>query len=143
MTWLSTLAPVHNIYYAILPIVFWIYVFIYTRTKACTEKQTTFIKGVLLFLIVFMTFDVIYCSALLGDPTFTDDPSYATIKPSVIVSLVTSLVGVLASIWHLYGIHAGTYCGVVERVAARVGAVKARVGSVAAVARGKAVAVPK
>jgi hypothetical protein len=99
--------------------------------------------GVLLFLTVFMTFDIIYCSILLGDPTFTGDPSYATIQPSVIVSLVTSVVGVATSIWHLYTIHAGTYCGVVERVAARVGAVRARVGSVAAVARGRSVAVPK
>ena len=143
MTWAESLAVVHNVYYAILPIVFWIYVFIYTRTKACTEKQTSFIMGVLLFLIIFMTFDVIYCSILLGDSTFAGDPAYDTIKPSIIVSLVTSVLGVLASIWHLYGIRAGTYCGIVEGAIARVGKVKARVGSVAAVARGKAVAVPK
>ena len=97
----------------------------------------------LLFLIVFMTFDIIYCSVLLGDPNFTGDPAYDSIKPSIIVSLVTSVIGVLASILQLYAIRAGTFCGVVERAIARVGRVKERAGSALAVARGKAVAVPK
>ena len=144
MTLLQNLAIVHNIYYSILPIIFWIFIlFYYTRKMACTDGQTSVIMGLLLFLIIFMTCDIIYCSILLGDKKFTGDPAYDSIKPSIIVSLVTSVIGVLASILQLYAIRAGTFCGVVERVAAKVGRVKERAGSVLAVARGKAVAAPK
>ena len=119
MTWVESLAPVHNIFYAVLPIIFWIYVFIYTNKMACIEKQTSFIMGVLLFLIIFMTFDVIYCSILLNDSTFAADPAYDTIKPSISVSFVTSVLGVLASIWYLYKIRAGTYCGITNQLSTK------------------------
>lgn len=135
MTWITTLAPVHNLFYAILPIIFWIYVFIYTRTKACTEKQTTFIMGVLAFLIVFMALDITYCSILLNEPTFKNDPNYTSIRISIIVSLVMSVLGVAMSIVNFFAIYRGTYCSTVDKLANKASAYTARARSAASEAR--------
>jgi hypothetical protein len=117
MTWVESLAPVHNIFYAVLPIIFWIYVFIYTEKKACKEGQTTFIMGVLAVLIVFMALDITYCSILLDQPRFKNDPNYTSIRTSIIVSLVMSVLGVAMSILNIFAIYRGTYCSTVERFA--------------------------
>jgi hypothetical protein len=138
MTWIETLAPVHNTFYAVLPIIFWIYVFIYTRTKACTEKQTTFIMGVLAVLIVFMALDITYCSILLNEPTFKNDPNYTSIRISIIVSLVMSVLGVAMSILNFFAIYRGTYCSTVDKLANKASAYTARARSAASVASDRA-----
>jgi hypothetical protein len=137
MTWIETLAPVHNTFYAVLPIIFWIYVFVFTRKKACTEKQTTFIMAVLAFLIVFISLDIAYCSILLNEPTFKNDPNYTSIRISIIVSLVMAVLGVAMSLLNLFAIYRGTYCSTVDTLANKASVYTARARSAAGEAKGR------
>lgn len=146
MTLVENLALAHNIYYAILPIVFWIYVFAYTKIMACVTKRTSLVMLMLLLVIVFMMLDMIYCSILLSEPTFKNDPNYNTIKISIIASLVVSVIGVFVSFIIFSQIFNGTYCLTPAETRARA-AVEAtrkavRATSVAAKATAAAAAAP-
>uniref|UniRef100_A0A6C0K5H8 Uncharacterized protein n=1 Tax=viral metagenome TaxID=1070528 RepID=A0A6C0K5H8_9ZZZZ len=126
MTLVENLALAHNIYYAILPIVFWIYVFAYTKIMACEKKRTSLVMLMLILVIVFMMFDMIYCSILLSEPTFKNDPNYNTIKISIIASLVVSVIGVFVSFIIFSQIFNATYCLTPAEAAGRARARRGR-----------------
>jgi hypothetical protein len=138
MTWIETLAPVHNTFYAVLPIIFWIYVVVFTRKNACGEKpHTKFTMGMLALLIIFMTLDIAYCSILLNEPTFKNDPNYTSIRISIIVSLVMAVLGVTMSIVNIFAIYRGTYCSTVDKISNKATVYTARARSAAGEAKGR------
>ena len=117
--------------------------FAYTKIMACVTKRTSLVMLMLLLVIVFMMLDMIYCSILLSEPTFKNDPNYNTIKISIIASLVVSVIGVFVSFIIFSQIFSGTYC-LTKAEAATMRAVKgARRASSLATAAAQAQAAEK
>jgi len=123
----TTLKPVHDSLYFVLPIAFWAYALYKSYDIMCVKQNAGLATMMLLALIIFATLDVVYCIGLVTDKSLTSDTNFQVIKFNIYAEIVIFSLGILLATFDLFKTVNKTKCESVTAAYGKVSAAYSRV----------------